>query len=156
MRPRKRVLLYCADELQLSITRMVLDCVMPRLIVIPFCDRPAKDAVAGGGFHAAVVLETAELDHCEAVVRRIKRADPEISVLLVLRVPAVLRTIAERTLMAPGMLDLREAVRLVATHRKRRRRKAHRDLRPVPSEVSLAAQGSAYGSAAVCQTKGTK
>ena len=155
MRPRRRVLLYCADELQLSITRMVLDCVMPRLIVIPFCDRP-EDAVAGGGFHAAVVLETAERDHCEAVVRRIKRADPEISVLLVLCAPAVLRTIAARTLMAPSMLNLREAVRLVATHRKRRRRKAHRDLRPVPSEVSLAAQGSAYGSAAVCQTKGTK
>jgi len=94
MREKKKVLLYCRDPQRLSVTKLVL---RERGIGIGrYLDVCAVDSAASliqliekinverlpWAFNAAVLLETRELDHCEALVRRMKQLMPALRIVL--------------------------------------------------------------------------
>lgn len=84
MRPKRRVLLYCADEQRLSELSLVLD---TRRYAVQPCRTYREltqclDRFGPYRFEAALFIDTTGSDHCEAMVRAVKRAMPETSVAL--------------------------------------------------------------------------
>jgi len=119
MRPKSKALLYCADELRLSVTALVLGSHQRYAVTQCFRREDVAAMVLATRFDAAVVMESAcDGDHGESAVRLIKQArGSDLPVILDLSAPTVMATLADRVLVH-DMRELLEVLRVVCARKR--------------------------------------
>lgn len=117
MRPRKRLLLYCADAAELACVRYVLSTRLYAVAGVSTVE-DARGAAGACAFDCVLVMHRLEPDYSESVVVALRAALPDVPSVLLVRTFPVQPSAATVVCMAGDVARLIDQVRILCLRRR--------------------------------------